>query len=105
METKNNKITATGNVCLKRRPPTLQVVPVVCFLVLAFCFNLRPAFAEINVNALANAIRKAEGNENYGILTKYKVTTPRQACINTIKRALRDFKGNEKDFISFDIPT
>lgn len=30
------------------------------------------------------AIRKAEGNDNYGILAHYKNTSYRQACINTV---------------------
>ena len=58
---------------------------------------------EIDIEHLANAIYWAEGGPNtnypYGILTRYKHTTPRQACINTIKHALKDFKGG--DFISF----
>ena len=62
------------------------------------------ARAEINIDKLANAIYYAEGGNKtkhpYGILTKYKVTTPRQACINTIKHALKDWNG-EGDFIAF----
>ena len=58
----------------------------------------------IDVERLANAIYKAEGGSKtrypYGILTKYKTTTPRQACINTIKHALRDWDG-KGDFIKF----
>ena len=61
-------------------------------------------FAEVFTNnQIANAIYKAEGgsktNHPYGILVKYKHTTPRQACLNTIAHARRDF--NEGDFISF----
>jgi len=58
----------------------------------------------VDVDRLANAIYKAEGGSKtrypYGILTKYKTTTPRQACINTIKHALRDWNG-KGDFIKF----
>lgn len=58
---------------------------------------------EINVEKLATAIYHAEGGAKtshpYGILAHYKTTTPRQACINTIKHAQRDFKGG--DFIAF----
>jgi hypothetical protein len=101
MEPTNKIKKEAGNVCLQRRSPTLQVVPVLfIFLALSSC-EMRPAFAEINIDALANSIRKAEGNSNYGILTKYKTTTPRQACKNTIRHALKDFTGEEKDFISF----
>jgi len=57
---------------------------------------------EINLDKLANAIYHAENSKThpYGILAKYKHTTPRQACINTIKHALRDWNG-EGDFITF----
>jgi hypothetical protein len=62
------------------------------------------AMADINVERLADAIYKAEGGAKtahpYGILTKYKHTTPRAACINTIRHAQRDFNG-KGDFIVF----
>lgn len=58
----------------------------------------------IDVEKLATAIYHAEGGSRtrhpYGILTKYKTTTPRQACINTIKTGLRKWNGKD-DFISF----
>jgi hypothetical protein len=58
----------------------------------------------IDVNKLADAIYKAEGGSKtshpYGILQHYKTTTPRQACINTINHALRDWDG-KGDFIRF----
>jgi hypothetical protein len=60
-------------------------------------------FAEghYTVDQLANAIYRAENSKKhpYGILKKYKTTSPRQACINTIKHAIRDYKGG--DFIEF----
>lgn len=53
---------------------------------------------------IANAIYLAEGGAKtrhpYGILTKYKTTTPRQACINTIRHARKDWNG-QGDFIVF----
>ena len=51
---------------------------------------------------IADAIYKAENSEKYpyGILTKYKHTTPRQACLNTIAHARKDFNG-KGDFILF----
>jgi hypothetical protein len=57
-------------------------------------------FSDIEI---ANAIKKAEGIHSrfpYGILVKYKNTTPRQACLNTIAHARRDWNG-QGDFISF----
>lgn len=67
-----------------------------------------PAWADtVNVEHLADAIYKAEGGAKtrhpYGILAKYKTTTPRQACINTIKSGLKRYavyKGKD-DFITF----
>ena len=61
----------------------------------------------VNVERLANAIYIAEGGNKtkhpYGILAKYKHTTPRQACINTIKSALKRYnkQGVKGDFIAF----
>jgi hypothetical protein len=53
---------------------------------------------------IANAIFKAEGGNRtshpYGILTHYKHTTPRQACLNTILHARKDWDG-KGDFIVF----
>jgi hypothetical protein len=71
---------------------------------MSICFV---ANAEINIEKLADAIYKAEGgsktNHPYGILQKYKTTTPRQACINTIQSSLKRFEkqNNETDFIHF----
>jgi hypothetical protein len=62
------------------------------------------ATESINIEKLTDAIYLAEGgaktNHPYGILAKYKTTTPRQACINTINHALRDWNG-QGDFIEF----
>lgn len=60
--------------------------------------------ADWSNDEIANAIYFAEGGaatrHPYGILKKYKTTTPRQACINTIKHARRDWNG-KGDFIEF----
>jgi hypothetical protein len=65
-----------------------------------------PCFAKpVDVNKLADAIYKAEGEAKtshpYGILTHYKRTSPRQACINTINHQLKKWKsaGSKGDFI------
>ena len=62
---------------------------------------------------LANSILLAEGNSNYGILTHYKHTSYRQACINTCKHAWKDWlatrpkvspragKGHKMAFLEF----
>jgi hypothetical protein len=93
---------ATG-VCL------MAAFNLIFWLVLLFLLT-RPAHAAqdhgagINIEKLATAIYWAEGGPKtrhpYGILAKYKTTTPRQACINTIKHALRDWSG-KGDFIAF----
>lgn len=61
----------------------------------------------VNVEALTRSIWLAEGGNKtshpYGILKHYKTTTPKQACINTINHALRDYEGepNAYAFIRF----
>lgn len=79
------------------------------FILLASC-TLSHANEPINVNRLANAIYMSEGGAKtrhpYGILAKYKTTTPRQACINTIKTNIRKWNkagmtGSYKEFIVF----
>jgi hypothetical protein len=75
------------------------------FLYFAVLFTLcTQAHAEVNIPRLADAIYQAEGGAKtkhpYGILKKFKHTTPRQACINTIKTNLKKWNG-QGDFISF----
>ena len=78
------------------------VITGIIILIMMLCSDCR---ADIyNDEQIADAIYKAEGGDKtiypYGILKKYKTTTPRQACINTIKHARRDWNG-KGDFISF----
>lgn len=60
-----------------------------------------------NVERLADAIYLAEGGAKtrhpYGILAKYKTTTPRQACINTIRSKHKEWValGRKGDFITY----
>ena len=81
------------------------------FFVIVFWFVfsvLDTAHADtINIEKLADSMYLAEGGAKtkhpYGILKKYKTTTPRQACINTIKSGLKRYsvyKGKD-DFITF----
>jgi hypothetical protein len=62
---------------------------------------------EISVERLADAIYHAEGGAKtrhpYGILAKYKHTTPRQACINTINSNYKRWvkAGKPGKFISW----
>lgn len=54
---------------------------------------------------ICEAIRKTENSRShpYGIMTKYKHTTPKQACINSIKSARKRWEnaGNPGDFVVF----
>jgi hypothetical protein len=83
-----------------------QIIVSLVLLGLFLIFGLVKCFAqEIPAPAIiANAIYMAEGGAKtahpYGILAHYKHTTPRQACINTIRHALRDWNG-EGDFLLF----
>lgn len=80
---------------------------VLIMLALIVCLASYASAETIDVNRLANAIYKAEGGAKtrhpYGILAKYKHTSPRQACINTINSAIRRYnKSNlRSDFIVY----
>ena len=81
-----------------------RITIIAASFILIFAAALR---AEVNLfssERIADAIYLAEGGAKtshpYGILKKYKTTTPRQACINTINHAKRDWDG-EGDFIQF----
>lgn len=54
---------------------------------------------------ICEAIRRAENSKShpYGIMVKYEHTTPKQACLNTIKHLRRDYiaMGSHGDFIEF----
>lgn len=87
----------------KPKFPWAFVLAVVAVGLVAFFWSASKAHAYTD-DQIANAIYKAEGGSRtrhpYGILKKYKVTTPRQACINTIRHARRDWNG-QGDFIAF----
>lgn len=78
---------------------------MILFLVFLLIFA-KNAYA-LDIERLANAIYIAEGANKtkypYGIIKKYKHTTPRQACINTIKSNLKRYKQSKskEDFIVF----
>ena len=65
-------------------------------------------FAEtINPEKLCQAIYHAEGGAKtkhpYGIMQKYKTTTPKQACLNTVNNNYKRWKsaGNPKPYLEF----
>ena len=62
-------------------------------LLLCLSWGIAWAGGEPDYGRLADAIRISEGNANYGILTHYKHTSYRQACINTCKHAWKDYQG------------
>ena len=72
--------------------------PIKTLIVLACLLCCGNAWAESkpNVNLLADSILQAEGNDNYGILAVYKRTSPRQACINTIRSKWSQWTSNSK---------
>ena len=71
------------------RPPEDWVA--IAIVTLGAMFIVSIAHAEPDYSLLADAIKVAEGNANYGILTHYKHTSYRQACINTCKHAWKDY--------------
>jgi len=83
----------------------LVIAAIVIILLGALYFIPACRAQEIDEQKLADAIYKAENSKThpYGILTHYKTTTPRQACLNTIRSAKRRYeKSNLRiDFISF----
>lgn len=92
-----------------RRLAEAQAVVLCWGLALAIVFLVAScgvvhAKDSIDVEKLADAIYIAEGGSKtkhpYGILAKYKTTTPRSSCINTIKTGLRKWNGKD-DFILF----
>lgn len=79
--------------------------------VLALCLiaSCSHAYAETieghDIQVWANAINKAENSPShpYGIIAKYRHTSPRQACINTVRHQYRIWCKNtcNKTFIVF----
>jgi len=81
------------------------VIPATIINLIILLFVCATCHAQtINVNALADSIYWAEGglktSHPYGIMHKYRTTTPRQACINTIRHRLSVWNGQE-NFIVF----
>lgn len=80
---------------------------ITCALVLSTGMVAKSAWAtsEIDFERLATAIGKAENStaHPYGIMQRYKYTTPRQACINTIKHKYRDWvaEGSRGDYLAY----
>lgn len=93
-----------------RVSPEFRDFKALMFGVVLLLVSCVPAFAVdtyINPEKLCDAIYVAEGGAKtrhpYGIMKKYKTTTPRQACINTVNSAFKRYKKDDKglDFVSF----
>jgi hypothetical protein len=80
-----------------------NAVMVASALVLLLVAGCHEAWAYTD-EQVCDAIYIAEGGANtnhpYGILAHYKHTAPRQACLNTVAHARRDWNG-QGDFLSF----
>lgn len=62
----------------------------------AIVFCLATGAQAYSVDRLADAIWMAEGvnsRHTYGVMQQFSNTTPRQACINTIRHAMDDWNG------------
>lgn len=68
------------------------------------------AYAQVDFERLADSIYIAEGGAKtshpYGIMAKFKHTSPRQACLNTLASNWRKWlkqpiRGQDRDFIAF----
>lgn len=77
-------------------------------LIIGFRVNAMPTYTDPNFDKLVDAIYWAEGGglakHPYGIMQKYQHTTSKQACMNTIKHAWKDFKATarpESEFLPF----
>jgi hypothetical protein len=83
-----------------------QIIKLAVFCYLALCSVTISVRADWTDAEIADAIFKAEGGTKtkhpYGILAKYKHTTPRQACLNTIRGHKKRHSDHNcgKDFIS-----
>lgn len=95
---------------MRRYVVSLALVLSALFNSPAYCSQNQVVDKELNsyFNKIASAIYKAEGGAKtrhpYGILKKYKKTSPRQACLNTIRskyKAWKAINGPKKPFLEY----
>ena len=85
----------------------IPAVALMTLLIASLAVSLARAEEDWTDTQIVQAIYRAEGGTKtrhpYGILTKYKHTTPRQACFNTVRSARRRFsrQSAESDFVVF----
>ena len=95
----------TQVISLKALAKTFVVIVLLLLPTKVFCMT-QPS---IDFEKLADAILRAEGNSNYGILKHYKHTSYRQACKNTCQHAYKDWlkyavragKGHKMGYLEF----
>lgn len=92
-----------------RTPESLKyptLLEILCLMVLMglFLFAMVGCASAYTEEELVTAIGHAENSKAhpYGIIPKYKHTTPRQACLNTVRhqKKLWDGKGDFIDFLA-----
>ena len=86
-----------------RKDPIFVGGIVIVFIILSVLLaSVAHADCPWSDTQIADAIHRAENSKSnpYGILVKYRTTSPRRACLNTIRHAMRDWSG-EGDFISY----
>ena len=79
---------------------------LLALLIWIMCLVSGSAWAEPDFNRLADAIYKAEGTRShypYGILAHYRHTSPRKACLNTIRHQYRLWlqSGRSEPYLTF----
>lgn len=85
--------------------PVLGAVFLIVVLLVSGCNEAMAS--EVDAERYCKAIYIIEGGAKtkhpYGILAKYKTTTPKQACINTVKHKYRDWvaKGQQGAFTAY----
>lgn len=81
----------------------IKLISTLILILICFGICFAQNWQDYSNDQIANAIYWAEGGDishPYGILAHYKTTTSRQACINTIQHARRDWNG-KGDFCEF----
>lgn len=94
---------ARGEARMVRKENESGIILLICLGLAALVILIfaTPSHAYTD-EQLADAIKLAENSKThpFGILAHYKHTTPRQACLNTIAHARRDWTGTG-DFLEF----
>lgn len=84
-----------GRVLMTRQEKSILKFYVSAFIVITILLTCFLAGAEIDLDKWADAIRKAEGNPNYGILSVpcHSESECRQICKNTVFNTLVKYRS------------